>query len=271
MNDNWVDCITEKQIALLPEVKKFLIYLNKWYFELHILDNKLEVKEQPLFLNQVLQDCYNIRVCNLNTICKDCLVPVDIYYLPYCFNYYQKKHMLHYIIVKEIGHNTFQIFDDNPAYTDSLGRFELERAYVETFTLVKQQLPIIRYDKSTYRSLSLHDELCIFLEQIKGVHQDTSSFLQEIFAINDKDFRASLISDFAMISKKYLAWVNAILHIYELIKLNNLSDYATECFDYFQKWNVIFSLNTKWLILKKESFLERTKNLLRKSCRLIHG
>ena len=47
-----------------------------------------------------------------------------------------------------------------------------------------------------------------------------------------------------------------------IIKLKNLSDYATECFDYFQKWNVIFSLNTKWLILKKESFLERTKNLL---------
>jgi len=262
MNDYWVDCITGKQVELLPEVKKFLIYLNKWCFDLHILDGRLEVEEQSVYFNQILLNTYNIHLCKPNLICEDCLVPVDIYYLPHCSSYFQKEHMLHYVIVKKVDNDVYHIFDDNPKYTGTLGKLILEQANAETFTLVKQQLPILLYDKSAYRKASLHKELCIYLEYIKCANQDITDFIQEIFKINDNDLRAVFVSDFAMISKKYMALVNAILHIYELIKLDSLSDYAAECLEYFQKWNVIFGLNTKWTIVKQERCLGKIKSLL---------
>lgn len=262
MRDYWIDCITGKQIEMLPEIKKFLIYLNKWNFYLRIQEDRLEIEENQSCFKNILQDDYGIKWLENYNIDEECLVPVDIFYLPYCTHYYNKEHMLHYVIVKKIQDQNVRIFDDNPLFGDWFPYDNIKKANEKTVDLVKQKLPIISYDKTSINSLTIYSEILLFFSKIENISPEISVFLQNMFSIEDLDLRSRLTSDFSMISKKYYAVACAMSHIAEHIKIKDITNHINEYIDYLQKWEIIFSLNTKWSLLKREKDIKKIEVLL---------
>lgn len=254
--DVWMDCRIKKLHYVMPEVHFLCLLLNRWGFAAG-----LDIKSQEIEFEFKLMEDYEERVIefygyrlelyreimgSFSDIILPVLVPCDLYELPYSDQFYQKEHMVHYVVLERCHSNgQVTIFDDNPSYHQEIQSAVLGKAYA---SLQEQEDHLIEKYTRTVKMERGLGEVAAFLKS--NVSQDSFRMKELIMQLLNTDMKKTrvveLIQSMVLPSKRFYSLP------YFVEELNKQWPYqkAKEHYDILKKyadnWTILTNLARKY-------------------------
>ena len=133
-----VDCFINKFGYMFPSIPKYILYLNRYDFNIRLLKNgefELDFANVEKYFKDML-DLYCIKKQEIDYVSLDkaivnrfIILPCDSFYLPYSKQNYMNYHLEHNILIKSGNSDDFFVYDDNPFFCGQINKTIIHNAY----------------------------------------------------------------------------------------------------------------------------------------------